>query len=162
MKASSPTNRRNTLVGLGTLGIASLAGCMGARAKNPSKPIHWHVNLMIEIDGDRRTIPKDVGIGPQYSENPFYDSGMQMTTIHTHDDSGTIHWEISGRTPKEGETILGAFFNIWGKPFSESRIFDHRTHEGELTMLVNGARNEQFDEYQVADGDDVLIRFESM
>ena len=56
---------------------------------------------------------------------------------------------------------MSPLFDIWGEPFSEDQIFDHRTDDGELTTLVNGARNKQFDEYQVTDGGDVLIRFES-
>lgn len=165
MTPESPVNRRKFLSGIATLGGVSLAGCMGARGKSSSEPsssesIHWHVNLTIEINGESYPVPKNVGIGPQYSDSPYYHSGMQMTSIHTHDNSGTLHWEISGRSLKEGEGLLGAFFDIWDKPFSVDRLFDHSTDDGELTMLVNGSSNDQFDEYRVQHGDEILIRFE--
>lgn len=160
MAPESPVNRRRLLSGVTTLGVVSLAGCMSAGGKNSSESIHWHVNLAIEINGEPYLVPKNVGIGTQYVESPYYHSGMEMTSIHTHDDSGTIHWEISGRPLKEGEDRLGAFFDIWGKPFSSDRLFDHSTDDGELTMLVDDNPNNQFDEYRVQDGDDILIRFE--
>ena len=170
MPPETPINRRRLLSGVATIGVASLAGCMGVRGKGSyessspestsSESIHWHVNLAIKINGESYPVPKNVGIGSQYSDSPYYHSGMQMTSIHTHDDSGTIHWEIPGRSLKEGEDLLGAFFDIWGKPFSSDRLFDYSTDDGELTMLVNGSPNDQFDEYRVQDGDDVLIRFE--
>lgn len=137
---------------------------MGARGDGPSESsssesIHWHIDLGIEINGEPYPIPKNVGIGSQYSDSPYFHSGMQMTSIHTHDDSGTLHWEISGRSPKDGELLLGAFFDIWGKPFSADSLFDYSTDDGELTMLVNDSPNDQFDEYRVQDGDNILIRF---
>lgn len=150
--------RRKVLSGVGTLGGVSLAGCMGAGGSSSSS-IHWHVDLSIEINGETYPVPKNVGIGSQYSDSPYYHTGMQMTSIHTHDDSGTVHWEISGRSLKESEDRLGAFFEIWGKPFSSTRLFDHSTENGDLTMLVNDSPNDQYDKYQVQDGDDILIQF---
>lgn len=152
--------RRRLLTGITALGIGSLAGCMGTRGERSSDSIHWHIDLAIEIDGESYPIPKNVGIGSQYSDSPYFHSGMQMTSIHTHDDSGTLHWEISGRSLKAGEGRLGAFFEIWGKPFAADRLFDHTTETGTLTMRVNGSPNDQFDEYRVQHGDDILIRFE--
>lgn len=119
-----------------------------------------HVHLTIEIQGETQEIPSDIGIGQEYSESPYYDSGMQMTSIHTHDASGTIHWEIMGRPPKEGELQLGAFFDIWGKPFSETQILDYRNDEQNIvTMTVNDASNDDYATYQVSDGDEVVIRY---
>lgn len=170
MTPESPVTRRTLLSGIATLGVAFLAGCMSTRGKDSSKsdssdssssePIHWHVNLAIEINDESYPIPKNVGIGTQYSDSPYYHSGMKMTSIHTHDESGTIHWELSDRPLKEGEDLLGTFFDIWGKPFSSDRLFDLSTDDGELTMLVNDNPTNQFDEYRVQDGDDILIRFE--
>lgn len=156
----SSVTRRRLLSGVGTLGVGSLAGCVGALGKNSSESIHRHVDLAIEIHGEPHPIPKGVGIGTQYSDSPYYHSGMEMTSIHTHDDSGTIHWEIEGRSPKDGELRLGAFFDIWNKPFTANRLFDHTTDDGTLTMVVDDSPNDQFDEYRIEDGDDVLIRFE--
>ena len=167
----SPTDlqRRRLLQGLGALSIASLAGCTTAlgggeesdAGQNSSDSIHWHPHLTIEIQGETQQIPSGIGIGSEYSDSPYYDSGMQMTSIHTHDASGTIHWEIMGRPPKDGELQLGAFFEIWGKPFSETQIFDYRSHEeNEVTMVVNGTPNDDFANYKVNDGDDIVIQYD--
>ena len=115
-------HRRRMLRDLGTVGIAALAGCSTALGGNDDRQpgqdstesTHLHPKLTIEIQGEPREIPSGIGIGREYSDNPYYHSGMQMTSIHTHDDSGRIRWEIMGRPPKEGELKLGAFFEIWG------------------------------------------------
>lgn len=162
--------RRQALQGVVLVGLTSLAGCTTVFGKRqprdatdsltedpPSGSIHWHVTLVIEIDGEPRPIPPDVGIGPEYSASPYYDSGMRVASIHTHDDSGTIHWEVM-EAPKEGELNLGAFFDIWGEPFSQTCVLDHCTDEGTLTMLVNGEPNDEFADYRVSDGDRIAIR----
>lgn len=133
----------------------------GTTESSSADSIHWHVTLRIEIDGEPYPIPKDVGIGSQYADSPFFHSGMQMTSIHTHDDSGTLHWEIMGRPLKVGEDRLGAFFDIWGEPFSANYLFEHSTDDGTLAMRVNGSPNDQFDDYQVQHGDEIQIRFDA-
>lgn len=167
----SPPNlqRRRLLQGLGTVAIASLAGCSavlggGKESKtdqNSAESIHLHPQLTIEIDGEMQQIPSGIGIGQEYSDNSYYDSGMQMTSIHTHDTSGTIHWEIMGRAPKEGELQLEAFFEIWGKPFSETQIFNyHNKGQKKVTMTVNGEQNDDFAEYRVNGEDNIIIRYD--
>lgn len=161
--------RRRLLQGLGTVGIASLAGCSAVlggngdpdAGQNSAEPIHWHPHLTIEIQGETRQIPSEIGIGQEYSDSPYYHDGMEMTSIHTHDASGKIHWEIMGRPPKDGELQLGAFFEIWGKPFSETQILDyHNNDKNEVTMVVNGTPNDDFANYKVSDEDDIVIRYE--
>lgn len=171
MTRESPpdSQRRRLLRGLGTVAIAPLAGCSASiggstgpnAGQNPADSIHLHPHLTIEIHGETQQIPSGIGIGQEYSESPYYDSGMQMTSIHTHDASGTIHWEIMGRPPKDGELQLGAFFEIWGKPFSETQIFDYRNDEqNEVTMVVNGTPNDDYATYEVGDGDEIVIRYD--
>ena len=166
----SPSNsqRRRLLQGLGTVAIASLAGCSavldGSKEpnadQNSAESIHLHPQLTIETDGEMQQIPSRIGIGEKYAESPYYHSGMKMTSIHTHDDSGTIHWEIMNRPPKDGELQLGAFFEIWGKPFSETQIFDYRNDEQKQVMMtVNGTPNDHFATYEVSDGDEIVIRY---
>lgn len=171
--SSMTVPRRQLLQGLGTIGLATLAGCTtafgGRGASNdgqsdpgstPSGSVHWHVQLTVEIQGEPQQIPADIGIGSQYSGSPYYDEGMQMTSMHTHDDSGTIHWEVM-QTPKEGELRLGAFFDVWGKPFSETCLFDYCGDDGgTVTMTVNGETNHEYGDHVVSDGDDILIRYE--
>lgn len=117
------------------------------------------MQLTVEIQSEPQQIPADIGIGSQYSGSPYYDAGMQMTSMHTHDDSGTIHWEVM-QTPKEGELRLGAFFDVWGKPFSETCLFDYCGDDsGTVTVTVNGVPNHEYGDYVVSDGDDIIIRY---
>ena len=161
--------RRRLLQGLGTVGVASLAGCTTVlrgdeesdTGQNSDNSIHWHPHLTVEIKGEPRQIPSGIGIGQEYSDSPYYHNGMQMTSIHTHDASGKIHWEIMDRPPKDGELQLGAFFGIWGKPFSETQILKYQNdEENEVTMTVNGEPNDDFANYKVNDGDDIVIRYD--
>ena len=127
-------------------------------------PLHWHPQLTIIIDGKPQPIPADIGIGPDYADHRFYGGGhggMQMTSMHTHDSSGVLHWEVSRRTPREGEMKLGAFFDVWGKTFNETCIFDYcNTEEKQVTMTVNGEPNEEFANYTIRDRDNIVIRYE--
>ena len=170
MTRDSPPDlqRRRLLQGLGTVAIASLAGCSAVlgeskepnAGQNSADSIHLHPHLTIEILGETQQIPSGIGIGQEYSESPYYHSGMQMTSIHTHDASGTIHWEIMDRPLKDGELQLGAFFEIWGKAFSETQIFGYRNNEqNEVTMVINGTPNDDFATYEVSDGDEIVIRY---
>ena len=127
----------------------------------PTGPIHYHPQLRIVINGETRPVPTNIGIGPQYADNPYYHGGMQMTSIHTHDSSGTLHWEIMNRAPKDGELQLGAFFDIWGKTFNETCLFDYcNTDEKQVTMTVNGKENKQFGNHTIQGNERIVIRYE--
>ena len=122
--------------------------------------IHWHPELTILIKRQKQEIPADVGIGVQYRDNRWFDPMMQMTDIHTHDNSGTLHWEVMSGPVKKGHVKLGAFFEIWGKPFNTTQLFEYKNGEsGTLTMLVNGQPNTAFETYVVKDGDKIEIRY---
>lgn len=170
--SSAACPRRRILHGFATLGPGALAGCttvfgggepaddgQSDLGSTPTGSIHWHVHLTIEVQGEPQPIPAAVGIGEQYADSRYYDRGMKMTSIHTHDESGTIHWEVM-QTPKEGELRLGAFFDIWGKTFTETCIFDYcNDGDGEVTMTVNGEPNDEFADYVVSDEDEIVIRY---
>lgn len=38
--------------------------------------VHWHPELAIYIRGQKQEIPNNIGIGSQYSNQPFYDPMM--------------------------------------------------------------------------------------
>ncbi len=107
---------------------------------------HTHVSLSIEIDGEQYPVGPNVGIS---------DSTCQgMRGIHTHDDSGTLHIE----TPSPMDAPLGAFFQIWGKEFSDSQVIDSMVDENtEIVMYVNGESSDQFGSYSMQDGDIIEI-----
>ena len=109
--------------------------------------IHRHVELDIEILGDRRQIPINVGIGTV--EKP----------IHTHTEPNVLHLEFSGLVKKE-DIRLGRFFEIWGKRFSKECILNKcNGTEGQLKMFVNGKPNYKFGDYVMQDKDRIKIVF---
>jgi hypothetical protein len=113
-----------------------------------SSGIHWHPELSIKIKGKDIEIPSNIGIGAVH--NP----------MHTHDDSGEVHMEY-GRTVRKDDTMLGRFFDVWGKDFSSAGIMGHRNGvDGTLKMFVNGEENFEFDKYKMKDGDKIDIVFE--
>ncbi len=112
--------------------------------------IHWHPKLEIYVKGVPKKIPANIGIGPRYASDAGYDPQMGMTTMHTHKDNGTIHLEIPG-TVTHAQTTLGAFFKIWGKSFDD---FGSR-----VIMTVNGKKNTEGLNYEMKDGDKIILSF---
>ncbi len=122
--------------------------------------IHWHPELTIIIKGQKQEIPANIGIGPQNADNAFYDGMMQMTDIHTHDNSGTLHWEVMTGPVKRGHVKLGAFFQIWGKTFNKDQILDSKNGDGgTVKMTVNGQPNTEYENYIIKDKDKIEISF---
>ena len=115
-----------------------------------SNGLHWHPTLEIYIKGDKQEIPPNTGIGTVHQP------------IHTHEDAaqGVIHMEMSGTVTKD-ETRIGNFFKVWGKEFSSNQIFDSvNGEEGKVRMMVNGVESDQFENYEMKDGDKIEIRYE--
>lgn len=113
--------------------------------------IHYHPELTIYVKGEKQEISADIGIGPQYKDNKFYDPMMNMTDIHTHDSSGVLHWEVMSGPTKKGHLRIGNFFEIWGKPLGSG---------SNVKMLVNGQSNMEFENYLVKDQDKIEIYYE--
>jgi hypothetical protein len=93
------------------------------------------------------TVPANIGIDPRE------DSG-QMASLHTHDDSGTIHNE------GQAGATLGQFFAVWGIPFSNDRLGPDRADEGRIVqMWVDGEPSQAWGSLALADGQDIRITF---
>ena len=123
--------------------------------------IHWHPELAIYIKGQKQEIPVNIGIGKQYASSKWYDPMMQMTDFHTHDNSGELHWEVMDGPVARDHVTLKAFFEVWGKTFTASQIFDQKNGpNGTVRMTVNGQPNNEFENYQVKDKDRIEIRYE--
>jgi hypothetical protein len=123
--------------------------------------IHWHPELKITIKGEEVKVPANIGIGMQYAGYPRYDPMMKMTDMHTHDDSGTLHWEVMKGPVIKEDVRLGSFFAIWGKKFDGSCILEYCNGSGgAVKMSVNGQLNTDFQDYLVNDGDKIEIRYE--
>jgi len=120
----------------------------GENALISSNGIHWHPTLKIFIRGEEVPIPANIGlIG---GHNP----------MHTHDPDGIIHLEYSGIV-RENDIRLGKFFELWGKTFNESQIFENVNSDTErVYMYVNGEENIEYGNYLLQHEDVVEIRFE--
>ena len=87
--------------------------------------MHIHSHLDIFINGQPYTIPAGVGIIPYKC----------LYWMHTHDSSGVVHVE----SPTQMDFTLGKFFDIWGKAFNNTQIFDYRAGSSNpLIVYVNG------------------------
>jgi|SRR5581483_4084673 len=113
--------------------------------------IHWHPKLIINIKGEKQSFPAGIGLnGPIH--NP----------IHTHEDAteNIVHMEFERGLTKD-QSKLANFFKAWGKEFSSNRILDQEaTSAGMIKMFVNGAENQEFENYQMKDGDNIEIKYE--
>lgn len=113
--------------------------------------IHWHPKLTILMKGEKQEIPADFGLGAIHSP------------IHTHaadNKEGVLHMEMSGLVTKD-ETKLSKWFQLWGKQFNSSCIFDKcNGSDGTVRMTVNGQENKEFENYQMKDGDKIEVKYE--
>ncbi len=113
--------------------------------------LHWHANLEIFSKGVKQEIPINIGVGTSSAGKPTFESGMQMTAIHTHETDGTIHMEFSGLVKKQ-DTKLGNLFEIWNKDF--------KSFGENVTMSVNDATSTEYESYEMKDGDRIVLKYE--
>lgn len=106
--------------------------------------VHWHTNVAVIIKGQPVALPPD----------------LSGNDIGTQDSSGKVHWGPGGHVTS-GQLRLSVFFKTWGKPFSSTQILDKQNGpDGSVSMTVNGQPNIEFENYQIKDHDDIVIRFE--
>lgn len=152
------------------LGIGAVGALIWYSATRPEPPegeivsrggVHWHPELAIYIKGQKQVVPANIGIGMQYAGYPRFDPMMKMTDMHTHDESGTLHWEVMKGPVTKDDVRIGSFFRVWGKTFSKDCIFDScNGPDGTVKMFVNGKENAEFENYLVNDKDKIEIRYE--
>lgn len=107
--------------------------------------LHIHPRLKIIINRVQQEIPGNIGL-----------SQTIMKPIHTHDTSGKLHTE----SPCPREFTLGDFFEIWGKNFNSTCIFEYCANETSiLKTYVNGQENFAFENYIMRDGDEIVIEY---
>jgi hypothetical protein len=96
----------------------------------PESPVvmHEHSNLQIFVNGEPQPIPTDIGIDT--SDDPAY-----VASLHTHDDTGTVHMESSvSRT-----FTVGEFFDVWGVRLSPSCMGAYcQDADNRLQVFVDG------------------------
>lgn len=116
-----------------------------------SAGVHWHSRIEVFVRGEKQEVPANIGIGMQYAGSPHYDPRMGMTPMHTHERDGVIHMEFPSRVTKD-DTELGNFLSLLGKDFFGS---------GSLAaMTVNGGNTAEFDDYEMKDGDTIVLKYE--
>jgi len=120
---------------------------------------HIHAQLEIWVDSERVEIPAAIGI----------DNGEFLAPIHTHENDNELHLHnVNGEVPDDFIT-LGDFFNTWqtnggdagnnpNAVLSESQLFDNFVGaDNSLQMIVNGVAVDSFEDYQIHDGDRIIL-----
>lgn len=102
--------------------------------KREQSDFHLHSHLNIFINGEKFTIPSDIGLVPDTC----------LYWMHTHEDSGVIHIE----SPENRTFTLGQFFRIWGEKLSNNQIFDNIVEDNKtLNVYINGKKVSDGTEY---------------
>jgi Ca2+-binding RTX toxin-like protein len=102
------------------------------------------ITLRIILNGDEVQIPDDAG-----------DLPGGTSVAEAQDDDGTILFR--DRIPRTFR--LSEFFQAWGITFDARHIGRYfRTGGTALTMTVNGVNNTDLQNYEIQDGDDIIIR----
>lgn len=108
---------------------------------------HAHPHLWVYVDGERVTVPANIGIDPDQD-------AMQMAALHTHDATGKLHVEGLQRA------TLGQFFSIWGVAISQDRLGPHpATASKTVRMWVDGKRSNAFGRLQLRDGQRIVVSY---
>jgi hypothetical protein len=164
----SERSRRSLLLGVGV--IAAVVAVIGYvlianpfHAPSPGSNVvaycggegsaaHFHVLLVISIDGAQQHLPYDptqsADIGyidtPAFTNPSFYCPDGGLHALHTHDGSGIIHAELPPSIANSGSTpTLGDFFTIWGQNLTPTHVwvYQGRLVATELNMN-NGVRTD--------------------
>ena len=99
--------------------------------------MHVHTHLTLFVDGKERALPAGIGVWPplpaqevaagQFFVTPKY----CFSWLSTHFADGVVHTEA----PVPRTFVLGELFDVWGQPFSRTRLGPVR---GPVTAIVNG------------------------
>ena len=110
---------------------------------DPNLALHLHPTLEIEILGERRVLPANIG---------RTDEGLRV--IHTHDSDGVLHVE----SPVPHQFVLGDFFTIWGKTLTSKCIFEYCVDDDHgLEMFVNGEKSDLYEHLPLRDKDQIKV-----
>lgn len=108
---------------------------------------HIHPVLKIVINGQNQELPAHIGIRPNC-----------MNSIHTHDNSGTLHVEA----PEKRDFTLSDFFAVWNKTFTRDQILDYKVDDTHIIKVtVNGTTVETYEKTVLVDKDQIVISYET-
>ncbi len=69
---------------------------------------------------------------------------MDMTDFHTHDNTGSLHWEVMQGPVAKDHVTLKAFFDVRGMSFSPTQIFDYENSaDSTVKMSLSGQPNNE-------------------
>lgn len=108
---------------------------------------HIHPELTILMNGTEVPLPQNLGV-----------TATGMTSIHTHDEKGVIHVEA----PIKKDFVLGDFFAVWGKDFSQSKLLDVAVEDtSEIVVTVNGQKVDTYENTVLRDKDKIVISYQA-
>lgn len=106
---------------------------------------HIHPTLEIVINGEKREIPANIGIG-----------AACMNALHTHDNSGVIHVE----SPEKRDFMLADFFAVWKKTYGKDQILEYKVDEKHaIRETVNGTEVQDYENTVLRDKDKIVIYY---
>ena len=88
--------------------------------------MHEHANVQVFVKGTQEPVPANIGADA---------STGGFASIHTHDDTGTVHIESS----KARTFTLGEFFGVWGVRLTPSCVGAYcNDGSNQLRVYVDG------------------------
>jgi hypothetical protein len=130
-------------------------------------PMHIHPRLYVRVDGAERQIPPNIGLQGGAWASHDLDHWLdlregaqgQLSPLHTHDSSGTIHVEAA---VTRGFT-LGEFFAVWGQPLGPDQTWNLRADaQHSLTLTVNGNGVSDWQNVVLADNQQIVINYNTV
>lgn len=110
---------------------------------DPNLALHIHPTLEIEIFGERRVLPANIGI-----------TDKKLHVVHTHDSDGVLHVE----SPVPHPFVLGDFFAIWGKTLTSKCVFEYCVDDDHvLEVFVNGEKSDLNENLPLSDKDQIKV-----
>lgn len=108
---------------------------------------HVHALLSVFVDGDPVLVPANIGIDV---ERRF------MSPLHTHTPDGVLHFEADDPAP----FTLGQVFTMWGVEFTPERLGAYTPDEsGRVHVYANGTELDEPVDYQIEDGDNIVVAY---
>ncbi len=113
------------------------------------RAVHWHARLDMYACGAELRLPLNRG----------------TPLLHTHKDPHKIH--IEGLVPEGKSVTLGEFMDAVEVPFSSTQLLEYQNDNScpdeepdTLYMTVNGQENAAFRDYEIRDGDVIILIYD--
>ena len=121
---------------------AARADALGLPAEGTT--LHEHANVQVFINGTQQPVPADIGADA---------STGGFASLHTHDDTGTIHIESS-----QARTFtLGELFGVWGVRLTPSCVGGYCNDQTNQLRVFVGGEESSGDPREIALDDQSVI-----